>query len=64
VPPAKDHALVERLPLSLLRLLPDCLAGVHRLGLQRIGDALRQPRAPLSRHFGRVLLDSPDAVVG
>ena len=64
VPPGKDHILVERLPLSALRLPPDCLAGLHRLGLQRIGDALRQPRAPLSRRFGRALLDALDAVTG
>ena len=64
VPPGKHHTLVERLPLSVLRLPPDCLAGLHRLGLQRIGDALRQPRAPLSRRFGRVLLDALDAVAG
>ena len=64
VPLGKDHALVERLPLSVLRLPADCLAGLHRLGLQRIGDVLRQPRAPLSRRFGRVLLDALDAVAG
>ena len=64
VPPGKDRVLVERLPLSMLRLPSDCLAGLHRLGLQRIGDALRQPRAPLSRRFGRVLLDALDAVGG
>ena len=64
VPPGKDRTLVEGLPLSVLRLSPDCLAGLHRLGLQHIGDALRQPRAPLSRRFGRALLDALDAVTG
>ena len=64
VPPGRDQALGEGLPLSVLRLPADCLAGLHRLGLQRIGDVLRQPRAPLSRRFGRVLLDALDAVTG
>ncbi len=64
VPSGRDRALVEGLPLSVLRLPSDCLAGLHRLGLQRVGDALHQPRAPLSRRFGRVLLDALDAVEG
>ena len=64
VPPGQDRTLIERLPLSVLRLPADCVAGLLRLGLQRVGDVLRQPRAPLSRRFGRVLLDALDAVAG
>ena len=63
VPPGR-RPLVEGLPLSVLRLPGDCLAGLHRLGLHRVGDVLRQPRAPLSRRFGRVLLNALDAVTG
>jgi protein ImuB len=64
VPSGQDRALIEGLPLAVLRLPQDCLVGLHRLGLQRIGDVLRQPRAPLSRRFGRVLLDALDAATG
>ena len=64
LPRGQDRAAVDALPLGLLRLPRHCLAGLHRLGLQRVGDVLRQPRAPLTRRFGRVLLDALDAVTG
>jgi protein ImuB len=35
-----------------------------RLGLRSIGDALRQPRAPLARRFGAPLLNALDAAAG
>ena len=41
-----ETAAVAPLPLGALRLSQDCLAGLNRLGLQRIGDVLRAaPRA-------------------
>ena len=64
VPPGGEPAAVAALPLGVLRLPPDCLAGLDRLGLHRIGDVLRQPRAPLMRRFGRMLLDVLDALTG
>jgi protein ImuB len=64
VPSGQDAAATTALPLSVLRLSPDCLAGLHRLGLRRIGDLLRQPRGPLTRRFGRSLMDVLDALTG
>ncbi len=64
VEPGGEAAAIACLPLATLRLPADCRAGLHRLGLQRIGDALRQPRAPLRRRFGQTLLDALDAVTG
>lgn len=64
LPPGQERAAVEALPLATLRLPHDCLAGLSRFGLQRVGDVLRQPRAPLARRFGRVLLDALDALTG
>ncbi|MBO1077311.1 Y-family DNA polymerase [Roseomonas marmotae] len=64
VPPGQDLAAVSPLPLSVLRLSPDLLSGLSRLGLRSIADLLRQPRAPLARRFGRVLLDALDGVSG
>ncbi len=64
VPPGKDAASVAALPLDVLRLSPDCLAGLNRLGLHRIDDLLRQPRGPLARRFGRSLMDVLDALTG
>ena len=64
LPPGQERAAADALPLSALRLPPECLAALHRLGLRRVGDVLRQPRAPLARRFGRELLDALDAVTG
>jgi protein ImuB len=35
-----------------------------KLGLRRVGDLLRLPRAPLARRFGPALLDALDALTG
>lgn len=64
LPPGQERAAANALPLSALRLSPDSFAALHRLGLQRVGDMLRQPRAPLTRRFGRMLLDALDGVTG
>jgi protein ImuB len=64
VPPGDETAAVAALPLGVLRLPGDCVAGLNRLGLQSIGGVARQPRAPLMRRFGRTLIDVLDAVTG
>ncbi len=64
VTPGKDAAAVAALSLGVLRLSPDCLAGLNRLGLHRIDALLRQPRGPLARRFGRSLMDVLDALTG
>jgi protein ImuB len=48
------------LPLAALRLPEAEAQGLHRLGLRRLGDLLRQPRAPFARRFPatRHLLDT------
>ena len=64
VPAGEEAAAVAPLPLTILRLSHECVAGLNRLGLQRIQDVLRQPRAPLMRRFGRPLIDLLDALTG
>ncbi|GAB0119806.1 Y-family DNA polymerase [Acidisoma sp. 7E03] len=64
VSPGGDVAAVSPLPLAALRLPADCLVALNRLGLHRVGDLLRQPRAPLARRFGRSLMDVLDALTG
>jgi protein ImuB len=64
VVPGEDLAAVRPLPLAALRLPPDVVSGLSRLGLQMVGDALRQPRGPLARRFGQVLLNALDGVSG
>ncbi len=42
----------EDLPIEALRLPDATLAGLHLLGVERIGHLLNMPRAPLTRRFG------------
>jgi protein ImuB len=64
VPAGDEIAAVATLPIGTLRLSPDCIVGLNRLGLQRIGELLRQPRGPLTRRFGRALMDVLDGLTG
>jgi protein ImuB len=64
ISPGDEAALVAALRLGVLRLPDSVIAGLQRLGLLRIGDVLRQPRAPLARRFGRTLMDVLDALTG
>ncbi|MFC4169039.1 Y-family DNA polymerase [Teichococcus aestuarii] len=56
--------ILPAVPLAALGLPPATLQGLARLGLHSLGDALRQPRAPLARRFGRPLLDALDDATG
>lgn len=46
---AKDH--LAKLPVEALRLAPDTVLLLQRLGLKRIGDLYALPRAALQRRF-------------
>jgi protein ImuB len=64
LPPGDEQAALLPLPLTALRLPPGIIQGLNRLGLQKVGDLLRQPRGPLARRFGRPLLDALDDALG
>lgn len=55
---------IASLPLSALRIAEDVLAPARRLGIERVGDILAMPAAPLVRRFGRELLTRLDQVLG
>lgn len=44
---------VATLSIRALRIAPDKLSALHRLGIERIGQLAAMPRAPLVRRFGR-----------
>lgn len=46
------QSILEPLALEALRLAPSTAAELRKLGFQRIGDLLKQPRAPLALRFG------------
>lgn len=43
------------LPLEALRLAPDTVAALRRMGFERIADVAHRPRAPLALRFGPAL---------
>ncbi len=52
------------LPLAALRLDPDVVAQLSRLGVRRVSELLDQPRAPLSRRFGPGVVLRIDQALG
>ena len=52
------------LPLAALRLEPGLAASLARVGLQRVGDIMDAPRAPLARRFGAHLIRRLDQALG
>ena len=63
-PPGQSYGALRDLPVAALRLDPDTVAQLGRLGLRRIGDLLGQPRAGLARRFGRGLVLRLDQAMG
>ena len=45
-------AAIADLPIAALRLPPDLVTGLERMGFERIGELEAQPRAPLALRFG------------
>ncbi|MEM9579930.1 MAG: DUF6504 family protein [Pseudomonadota bacterium] len=62
--PGKTHSALANLPIAALRLEPDQIAGLARLGLRRVGDLAGQPRAGLARRFGKGLVMRLDQAFG
>lgn len=64
IAPGATETALAALPVALLRLPPDEVATLHRLGLDRIGALALAPRAPLARRFGPGLLLRLDQAMG
>ena len=67
ITPDEPEALrkaLEQVPLAGLRLSDAVLADFRPLGLNRIGEILRQPRGSLPSRFGRELLERLDQAFG
>ena len=60
----EERALLAPLPLSALRLPPDTLASLARVGLKCIGDIVDLPRAPLTARFGTEVMHQLDRALG
>ncbi|KAA2233140.1 Y-family DNA polymerase [Salinarimonas soli] len=56
--------VLEPLPVAALRLPPDIVDALRRLGIERIGEVLALPGAPLSRRLGLDLCRRLDQALG
>ncbi|HET7848757.1 MAG TPA: DNA polymerase Y family protein [Pseudolabrys sp.] len=59
-----ERAMLAPLPLVALRIPGETAATLARVGLNRIGDTLDMPRAPLAARFGPGLLRQLDRALG
>jgi protein ImuB len=55
---------IAPMPLAALRIDEAALAAARRLGLDRVGELIAMPRAPLQRRFGGALLLRLDQALG
>lgn len=63
---AAEHAEAHlgRLPVAGLRVPPDLVQALARVGLRTVGDLQRLPRAALARRFGPTLIERLDRLLG
>lgn len=64
VDPGATREALAPLPLAALRLAPETVAALGRVGLKTVGAILGQPRAPLAARFGADLLARLDQALG
>ncbi|WP_136636425.1 Y-family DNA polymerase [Pseudooceanicola onchidii] len=62
--PGQTRSAIAGLPLAALRLEPDVVTQLSRLGLRRVSDLIDQPRGPLSRRFGPGVVLRIDQALG
>lgn len=64
VPPDGAEEALVRLPVRALRLAEDTIELLVKSGLKQVGDLMGQPRAPLARRFGSMLMLRLDQALG
>jgi protein ImuB len=62
--PPEDGTVLEHLPVEVLRLPPRATEQLHRLGIRRIEQLNRLPRASLAARFGDAVLERLDRLTG
>lgn len=64
VPPGKTRAALAPLPAAALRLDPETLSKLSRLGLRRVGDLYALPRISLANRFRLEVVQRLDQALG
>jgi protein ImuB len=64
VPAGREVEAIADLPVAALRIAPEEVALLDRLGLKRVGQLYGKPRAPLAARFGARLVTRLDQAVG
>ncbi|SNR87512.1 Y-family DNA polymerase [Puniceibacterium sediminis] len=64
IAPGQARDRLAQLPVAALRLEPQMVVRLQRLGLRSIGDLLTTARAPLARRFGTELMLRLDQLLG
>jgi protein ImuB len=64
LPAGGQRDALAALPVTALRLHPDCASALTRLGLRRIGDLYPLARAPLAARFGTAVAHRLDQALG
>ena len=64
VPERESAERIRPLPIAALRLAPDMVGDLRKLGFERIADLLATPRAPLTLRFGPELGRRMDQATG
>jgi len=64
VPERESAERIKPLPIAALRLAPDMVDDLRRLGFERVSDLMATPRAPLTLRFGPALGRRLDQATG
>ncbi|MBV8458541.1 MAG: DNA polymerase Y family protein [Acetobacteraceae bacterium] len=64
LPPGPTEHAIAPLPLAALRIDAEAIDTFERLGIERIGQLCRLPRAPLTRRFTAAVLRRLDQALG
>lgn len=63
-PPSQTHAALARLPVAALRLDPETVTNLGRMGIRLVADLASLPRAAVARRFGQPVLARLDQAMG
>lgn len=64
IPPGRTEQALAPLPLAALRISPEAVAALERLGVSSVGRLAKLPRHLLPERFGKTLLDRLDQALG